>query len=305
MGDPGLEPGTSSLSEKPGLSGRIRLFGVSRQEPRFHLCGGGRPCGYCRFSCCPDVALSGEPRGTGMVLRMRNLPQKAATWLAANVAATLVGVGITALGAFLSWQAPWYTPLIYVAAVIAAFSVGWLTRGPGPEDKSGRLQTAEEELAQARRRDYYIDHVRDTLEEVRAHRAGELEGTAPMEFCEQVLQFARGWIKDQAGVEARLAILKSDGRHYRAAAAAGFKSSDKSALRLPTSSPFEKLAREDETLTEVRLAPGSFGTLVMLSTGELTKAEQDYFRDLGALINLVAAERREGDRPEQSSTKRQ
>jgi hypothetical protein len=37
----------------------------------------------------------------------------------------------------------------------------------------------------------------------------------------------------------------------------------------------------------------------------LTIAEQDYFRDLGALINLVAAERREGDRPEQSSTKRQ
>lgn len=240
---------------------------------------------------------------------MRRLPRRVAKWIAGNVVSTLFGAAITAFGGLLLWKAPWYTPLIYVAGVGAAFGIGWLVRGPGPEDLSEQVKSAEEELDEARRREYYVDHVRDTLEELRAHRAGELEGMPSMEFCERILQFAREWIKDQAGVDARLAILKSDGRHYRAAAPAGFKSSDKSTLRLPTSSPFEKLAREDETLTEVRLAPGdngaSFGTLVMLSTGEFTKAEQDYFRDLGALINLVAAERREGDRPEQSSTKRQ
>jgi len=207
----------------------------------------------------PPVAQLLPSRGPEAMPRaepsMRRLPRRVAKWIAGNVVSTLFGAAITAFGGLLLWKAPWYTPLIYVAGVGAAFGIGWLVRGPGPEDLSEQVKSAEEELDEARRREYYVDHVRDTLEELRAHRAGELEGMPSMEFCERILQFAREWIKDQAGVDARLAILKSDGRHYRAAAAAGFKSSDKSTLRLPTSSPFEKLAREDETLTEVRLAP--------------------------------------------------
>lgn len=244
----------------------------------------------------------------GRALSMRQLPQKLAKWIASNVVSTLFGIAITAFGGLLAWKAPFYTPIVYVAGVGAAFGIGWLVRGPGPEDVSERLKSAEEELAQNRRRDYYVDHVRDTLEELRAQRAGELEGMSAMQFCEQVLQFAREWIKDQAGVEARLAILQPEGRDYRVAAAAGFKSTDKSTLRHPVSSPFERLARGGETVTEVRLAPagnggGSFGTLIMLAAGELTKAEQDYFRDIGALINLTAVG--PGSPDQGPSTKRQ